>query len=177
MTAQAFPLPRKSRTSSRSRNPRKLDLAGGSQLVGGDASTFFRGSSGWKKRGRDHHAPLRKPIIARNSSFARGRDNIPPKDMGFVQGEMDNHWHWRLGACCRAWRLGAPPEKGLKQIPERFSFFGNTCRLISETSAPFVRGSGGTDLSEHSALKSLPLEQTKSIFDLVVQKGALNEMD
>ena len=36
---------------------------------------------------------------------------------------------------------------------------------------------GGSDFSEHSALKSLPLEQTKSIFDLVVQKGALNEMD
>lgn len=36
---------------------------------------------------------------------------------------------------------------------------------------------GGTSFSEHSAIKALPLGQTKRIFETVVEKGALNEMD
>lgn len=36
---------------------------------------------------------------------------------------------------------------------------------------------GGLAFSEHSAIKALPLGETKPIFERVVEKGALNERE
>ncbi len=92
-------------------------------------------------------------------------------DNGSALAQMSSVWHQLLADAIPA--LSNPAGSNpIESWPD-----SRNVNMYRERTEHAVGIRGGSSPSEHSAIKALPLGQTKPIFEQVVENGGLNEMD